>query len=195
MEQAEVDRALEKLEREVRKRFEGAPIETIELLQYGDDPEIEPGGLLVRMTIGVPEGKSATNRKDREESLEAFHDRYRDTIRELGKELRGRAGSATLEFNIVGQAEGDDEHDAHGPHIKMKLGRGPGPLGGDPSLTPVMARLGREELETLDTLIAVGIAGSRSEAVRWALARIRERPAYAELHQHAKQIETLKSQF
>src|SRR5215469_7954951 len=109
MEQAELQRAREKIEREVRKRFEGAPIETIELLQYGDDPEIEPGGLLVRITIGVPEGTSATKNKDREQALESFHDRYRDTIRELGKELRSRAGSATLEFSVVGQAADDDE--------------------------------------------------------------------------------------
>jgi len=195
MEQAELDRAREKLEREIRKRFEGAAIETVELLQYGDDPEIEPGGLLARLTIGVPEGKSATNRKDREDALESFHDRYRDTIRELGKELRSRAGSATLEFTVVGQAD-DDEHDARGPHIKMKLGRGSGPLGGgDPSLTPVMARLGQEDLETLDMLIGVGIAGSRAEAVRWALARIRERPAYEQIRARSREIEDLKSQF
>ncbi|HEX3958471.1 MAG TPA: hypothetical protein VHZ03_17890 [Trebonia sp.] len=81
--------------------------------------------------------------------------------------------------------------------MKLKLGvRGPGALGGgDPSLTPVMARVGPEELETLDTLLAVGIAGSRSEAVRWALARIRERPAYEQISAHSRQIEDLKSQF
>jgi Arc/MetJ-type ribon-helix-helix transcriptional regulator len=58
-----------------------------------------------------------------------------------------------------------------------------------------MARLGREELETLDTLIAVGIAGSRSEAVRWALTRIRERPAYEQILAHSREIDQLKSQF
>ena len=52
-----------------------------------------------------------------------------------------------------------------------------------------------EDLETLDTLITVGIASSRAEAVRWALARIRERPAYAELRTHTRQIEELKAQF
>ena len=74
--------------------------------------------------------------------------------------------------------------------------RPPGPLGlGDASLTPVMARLGAEDLETLDTLIAAGIAGSRAEAVRWALARIRERPAYEQIRAHSRQIEELKAQF
>ena len=62
-------------------------------------------------------------------------------------------------------------------------------------LTPVMARLGPVDLETLDTLITAGIAPNRAEAVRWALARIRERPAYGKLSERAREIEELKTQF
>ncbi len=62
-------------------------------------------------------------------------------------------------------------------------------------LTPVMARLGPVDLETLDTLITAGFAANRAQAVRWALARIRERPAYAKLRDRAREIEELKSQF
>ena len=51
------------------------------------------------------------------------------------------------------------------------------------------------DLETVDVLITAGIAANRAEAVRWALARIRERPAYAQLQQRAREIEELKSQF
>ena len=58
-----------------------------------------------------------------------------------------------------------------------------------------MARLSREDVATLDTLIQAGIAGSRAEAVRWTLARIRERPAFEQLRAHTREIETLKSQF
>jgi len=36
---------------------------------------------------------------------------------------------------------------------------------------------------------------NRAQAVRWALARIRERPAYAQLRERAREIEDLKSQF
>ena len=46
---------------------------------------------------------------------------------------------------------------------------------GAPPLVPVMARLGQADLETVDTLITAGIAANRAEAVRWALAGIRER--------------------
>ena len=67
------------------------------------------------------------------------------------------------------------------------------PEGG--GLTPVMARLGPVDLETLDALITAGIAPSRAEAVRWVLARIRERPAYAQLRERAREIERLKTEF
>ncbi|HTU76891.1 MAG TPA: hypothetical protein VMG38_25555 [Trebonia sp.] len=194
MEQAELERAREMFEREVRKRFDGATIAKVELLQYGEEPEVEPGGLLGRVTVAGPDGQATTGRKEREQALDEFHTRYKEAIHDFAKELRARAGSVTLEFHVEGQS--DDVEEPHGPVIKLKLGRGTGALGGgDPSLTAVMARLGPEDLETLDMLIGVGIAGSRAEAVRWALARIRERPAYEQIRAHSRQIEDLKSQF
>jgi len=47
-------------------------------------------------------------------------------------------------------------------------------------------------LDIVDTLIAAGIAGNRAEAIRWALTRIRERPAYEQLREHTRDIERLK---
>jgi hypothetical protein len=47
----------------------------------------------------------------------------------------------------------------------------------------------------VDTLISAGIAANRAEAVRWALARIGERPAYAQLREHTRDIERLKTEF
>jgi hypothetical protein len=58
-----------------------------------------------------------------------------------------------------------------------------------------MARLGPVDLWTLDTLITAGIATNRADAVRWVLARIRERPAYAKLRERAKELDDLKAQF
>ena len=52
-----------------------------------------------------------------------------------------------------------------------------------------------EDLETLDTLITAGIASNRAEAVRWALAHIRERPAFEQLRARSREIEAIKSQF
>ena len=55
-------------------------------------------------------------------------------------------------------------------------------------LTPVPeALLGPADLATLDTLITAGIAASRAAAARWALARIREQPADAQLTGRARE--------
>jgi hypothetical protein len=59
--------------------------------------------------------------------------------------------------------------------------------------TPVMARLGPGDLATLDTLITAGIVNSRAEGLRWALSRLREHPAYAQLQQHAHENDELKT--
>jgi hypothetical protein len=62
------------------------------------------------------------------------------------------------------------------------------------NLTAVMARLDTTDLEVLDALITAGIAPNRAEGVRWALARIRERPAYTQLREHIGKIDELKAQ-
>src|SRR6202008_4932385 len=105
-----------------------------------------------------------------------FHRAFEKELHRFREDLSGKLPEARrLEFSV-----GEDKH---GPHIW--LNRGPRSLearalpGAD--LTPVMARLGPMDLETLDTLITAGIASNRADAVRWALARIRERPAYEQL--------------
>ncbi len=202
MEEAEIDRLRQEFDGEVRRRFPDAPIERVEVLQYGDDPEIEPGQLLGRVVIEAPpasarEGESEKGEKGEKEErgrrLEEFHDANRPAIRELRRELDKLPASAILEFTVAGEGT---EGERKGPRLRL-AGR-PGGLGGGGEgapFTPVMARLGQEDLETLDTLITAGIASSRAEAVRWALARIRERPAYEELRAHTRQIEELKAQF
>ena len=205
MEQAEIDRLRQELDGEVRRRFPDAPIQAVEVLQYGDDPEIEPGQLLGRIVIEAPpaseqEGEGDKGGKhdkhDKEERgrrLEEFHDTHRPAIRELRRELDKLPASAILEFTVAGEAA-EGEH--RGPRLRLAGGPRGGLGGGEGGpLTPVMARLGQDDLETLDTLITAGIASSRAEAVRWALARIRERPAYEELRAHTRQIEELKAQF
>jgi hypothetical protein len=71
-----------------------------------------------------------------------------------------------------------DDHDKHADDV-----------------TPVMVRLKAPELAIVDTLITAGIANNRAEALRWALARISERPAYARLREHTHEIEALKTEF
>jgi hypothetical protein len=197
MEQAELDSLRQKFDEEVRRRFPGAPIERTEVLQYGDDPEIEPGQVLARVVVDPQGATDEEGNEDRGRRLDAFRDAHRDAMHQLRDDISKLPVPAILEFTTGGEPPAEGE----GPKrmvARMRLGGGPPgriiPVGEAP-MTPVMARLGPEDLETLDTLITVGIATSRAEAVRWALARIRERPAYEQLRARTREIEELKSQF
>src|SRR5216684_8403348 len=178
MEEAELARIREQFDQKVRERFPGAPIERVEVLQYGDQPEIEPGQLLARVIIETPDDEP-----ERRQAFDAFHDEHRVALHEFRSELNRLPTRVTLQFTTGGEP-GDGK-----PWPVIQLSHGPGgPGAGGPGLTPVMARLGAEDLETLDMLITVGIASSRADAVRWSLARIRERPAFEQLRAHTREI-------
>jgi hypothetical protein len=191
VDQAELGRIREQFDREARTRLPGVPIERTEVLQYGDDPEVEPGQVLARVVLTTPAGK-----EERARAFETLHDERREAFHELRRELNKLAVPVMLQF-VAGGEGAPDEHAPDQPRLMLKLGQARGPTGAldAPGLTPVMARLGADDLQTLDTLITAGIASSRAEAVRWALARIRERPAYEQLRARTREIEDLKAQF
>lgn len=193
MEQAELDHLRQQFDELVRTRFPDAPIVEVAVLQYGDDPEIEPGQLLGRVVVDAQGATDEGGKEERGRRLEEFHDAHRDGIRELRQDLNKLPFPAILEFTVSG---GSPDDKSRGPKMRLQGGAGgPGGLGGGGPFTPVMARLATEDLETLDMLITAGIASSRAEAVRWTLARIRERPAYEQLRARTREIEELKSQF
>jgi hypothetical protein len=175
----------QKIDEEIRARIPDGGIERVEVLQYGDDPVVEPGELAIR--IYVPAGDQES---ERERVAEDFGRTYRQQLKDLRDELNKKAPE-------VRRLEVRFGADGHGPGIMFAMaGRAleaRAMAGGD--LTPVMARLGPVDLETLDALITAGIASNRADAVRWALARIRERPAYEQLRAKAREIEELKAQF
>jgi hypothetical protein len=180
---ATLDALQQKLEELVRERFGGAAIDRVEVLQYGDD--LEPGERLARVVLQAGESE-----EERKQAMQAFDELHRSAVRELRRDLNQVPEIGLLEV-IVGDKETDDTV----PVRKVRLLPQRGALEGADVLTPVMARLGQEDLETVDTLITAGIAGNRADAVRWALARIRERPAYEKLRERAREIEELKAQF
>ena len=168
------------IEQEVGGRFPDGALDSVAVLQYGDDPSVEPGEVVIQITVGSADGPEGT-----EDPLRPFQQAHAGTIRQLQRDIPQRWPQANRFKLTTGQSTG--------PKFMLRLPAPDEPTGGD--LTPVMARLGPVDLETLDTLIAAGFAANRAQAVRWALARIRERPAYAQLRERAKEIEDLKSQF
>jgi hypothetical protein len=186
LDKAVLDRLGQKFDELVRERLPNAAIERAEVLQYGDDPEIEPGELLARIVLRAGEGA-----EDRKKAMRAFDDANEDAIHKLRNDL-----NQVPEIGLIEIIVGDKGAAGPTPIRKMRIGRPGGVLeGAEGQLTPVMARLGQDDLETVDTLITAGIAGNRADAVRWALARIRERPAYEKLRERAREIEELKAQF
>src|ERR1700728_4394139 len=198
MEQAEHERIRQQVDQLVRERFPGPEVQSVEVLGYGADPQVETSQLLARVVSAAP-GTDA----EREQAFRSLHDAHRDAFAELRKQLNKLPVDVVLQFTTspVDSCGPDDDESGPGPKkmFMQLIGPPPGaqgrPGGELPGLTPVMARLGADDLEILDTLIADGIASSRAEAVRWSLARIRERPAYEQLRARTREINELKSQF
>jgi hypothetical protein len=177
-----LDRAITDLiEQEVKGRFPEGALDSVAVLQYGDDPAVEPGQITVQVILGPAAGAEGD-----EDPVDAFHRANRDAIQALQRDIPQRWPQANR-FKFISNRGGDRK--------RLMVLRMPAPDESKDDLTPVMARLGSADLETLDTLITAGFAANRAQAVRWALARIRERPAYAELRERAKEIENLESQF
>jgi len=185
VDQAALEHVQQLLDDQIRARFPSGGIERVVLLQYGDDPVVEPGQFVLRIIVSA-----GAEKEERERVAEDFHRAFHRELEGLREDLARKLPEATrIEIRF--------SDDPGGPRFVLASpGRSPEAralAGGD--LTPVMARLGPTDLETLDTLITAGIASNRADAVRWALARIRERPAYAQLRTKAAEIEELKSQF
>ncbi len=187
MDQAAIEHLEGQLGDEVTRRFPGSAVQRVKVLQHGDEPMIEPGELLVRFVLEAGDGQ-----KPQEQAIHAFEEAHDEAFKQFRKDLAAELPSGRRLEVLTSSDSG------HG--YRMVLGgrrldslAARAAEGGE--LTPVMARLGRVDLETLDALITAGIASSRAEAVRWALARIRERPAYAQLRERAREIERLKTEF
>ena len=188
MDQAAIERLEQQLGEEVTKRFPSSAVQRVKVLQYGDEPMIEPGELLVRLIVEAAEGE-----KGQEQALHAFEEAHDEAVKQFRKDLSAALPNVWRLEVRTSSDTGDGPRMVLGGRRLDSLAARAAEGGGE--LTPVMARLGRVDLETLDALITAGIASSRAEAVRWALARIRERPAYAQLRERAREIERLKTEF
>jgi hypothetical protein len=179
-----------RVEKHVRSLFPDGVISRVQVLEYGDDPAVEPGDVAVRVFLSQPdrpEGEQAD-----EDIVDSFEKANRERLEKLHDELPRLI--AWVEFQ-PDRPDGAEEHRRHVLKIG-RGGRGTKPLDeAAEELTPVMTRLGPADLATVDTLITAGIAGSRAEVLRWAVGRIRENPAYAQLQDRVREINKLKAQF
>ena len=179
-----------RIEKHLKSVFPDGAISRVQVLEYGDDPAVEPGDVAVRVFLPRPDG--LVDEEADEDIVGAFEKANRERLRKLHDDLPRLI--AWVEF----QADSQDEAEKPSRHV-LKIGRGgraAKPLDeAAEELTPVMTRLGPADLAAVDMLITAGIAGSRAEVLRWAVGRIRENPAYAQLQDRVREISELKAQF
>jgi hypothetical protein len=179
-----------RVEKDVRSVFPDGVVSRVQVLEYGDDPAVEPGDVAIRVFLPRPD--PSEGEETDEEIVGSFKKANRERLKKLKDELPRFVAWLEFQPDSPGGAEQRRRH-------VLKIGRGgrsPKPLDEAPEeLTPVMTRLGPADLAAVDTLITAGIAGSRAEVLRWAVGRIRENPAYAQLQDRVREIGELKAQF
>ena len=174
-----MDKAMtDRIEQQVWQAFPESAIARVQVLQYGDDPEVEPGQAAVRVIFNWPgqgDGGQAGPK-----TVHQFCTANAAALGVLRHELPGVIGWA--EFRPQGEAR---PARAGGLSYRIANRGRPSPRDEAEDRTPVMVRLGAADLATVDTLITAGIVTSRAEGLRWALSRLREHPAHAHLWQQA----------
>jgi hypothetical protein len=190
MDQTEMDRIRHELETEANELFPGW-LRRVELLQRDEAPMIEPGQLMPRLVFKDPADRLQDPHPDPRKVAKAGRtfklaigpglNQFRDDLLERWPQIR-----------YIEVMQEDDSGQRTAGNVRfVEDGR----EAVDGEFTHVMVRLKTPELDIVDTLIAAGIAGNRAEAIRWALTRIRERPAYEQLREHTRDIERLKNEF
>ncbi len=97
MDQAAMDLLEQQINDEVKKRFPGV-VQRVAVLQYGDDPVIEPGELLVRVIIEAEKGREA-----QQQALQAFENAHGPAIKQFRRDLSDQLPEAgRLEFRTSG---------------------------------------------------------------------------------------------
>ena len=174
MDQATKERVQRELKEEADKLLPGG-VREVAVLEYGDDPMVEPGEVMVRVLTAAQPAE-----RDGPANQEAMKQFRHEIAQRLPEVRRFEVKSDVIDGKqrrFLTRMDSEKDRPADG------------------EFTPVMVRLRAPELEIVDTLINVGIAPNRAEAVRWALARISERPAYAQLRERTREIERLKHEF
>jgi hypothetical protein len=177
------------IDQEVRTRFPGTAVRQAVLLQYGDDPEIGPGDLWVRVLLDVD------GPEDYEPTLTAFRLANSTAIDQFASYLAAKLPEIRLvEYTF---SNNPVIRGGHGPRLSNLVGERPSDIQEweHGETTRELTRLGPAGLETLDTLIMAGTAATRAEAIRWALDRIRERPAYQRLRELRGEADKLRNEF
>ena len=176
------------LDDEAKTRFPGGAVRQVVLLQHGDDPQVEPGDLWVRV---IP---AADGPEDWQRSVDAFVDTHAAAIDQFVSYLAEKLCQIRiLEFTFDVPVNRDGHCPRWSRGVAQKLSDYRRESLGEDNFE--LTRLGPAGLETVDTLIMAGIADTRGEAIRRALDRFRELPAYERIRDHVLAAGRLIAEF
>jgi hypothetical protein len=188
-----VDKAVsDSIEQQLRSVFPEGTFTQVDVLGYGDDPDVEPGETAIRAFIDRA-GHPADTWEDDETVMRAFEKANSQAITWLHRDgqLSGIAWIQAIPDTPDRRAPGAVLWGFPSFFFGMRSD-----LAEDaPGFASVRANLGPADLATVDALITAGIAFSRAEAMRWAIGRIRENPAYAQIQGKTREISELKAKF
>lgn len=170
-----MDKALsDSVAAQLRSVFPEGTFTQVDVLGYGDDPDVEPGEAAIRAFVDRA-GCPAATFQDDEAVMRAFDNANSQTITWLHRDAQF-PGIAWIQFI-------PDTPQRRAPGAVMWgfpstfLGMRSDAATQAPGFASVQTRLGPADRATVDALITAGIASSRAEAIRWAIARIRQDPA------------------
>jgi hypothetical protein len=169
-----------------RSAFPDGAFTQIDVLGYGDDPDVEPGETAIRAFVDRA-GRPAETFQDDEEVIRAFEEAHGQAITWLHRD--GQLPSIAW-IQLIPDAP---DRRARGAVLwgfpSMFFGMRSDVADAEPGFASVHTRLGPADLATVDAVITAGIASSRAEVMRWAIGRIREDPANARIQQKARDID------
>src|ERR1700759_5299697 len=111
MDQDEKERLERGTEEELNRRFGDGTVQKVEVLQYGDEPVIEPGQVMVRVIL-------TPTHEDPDETLHSFEKAHREAIEHLRKRVAQKMPFiGRVEFTLPTQ-RGERKH----PVISMSIG-------------------------------------------------------------------------
>ena len=161
----------------------------VDVLGYGDDPEVEPGDTAIR--VFIDRADRPEENWDSHKTLDDWADVNSEGIDKLRDGLLPSIAWVSF-FPDTPERQAAPGQDWGGMRW---LGKRSDVMETAPEFTRVATKLGPDDLATIDALIMAGVVASRSEALRWAVGRIRENSAYGQLQEQVHEIEELKSQF
>jgi hypothetical protein len=186
-----VDKAIsDSLAAKLRSAFPEGAFTQVDVLGYGDDPDVEPGETAIRAFVDRG-GQPAATFEDDEKVIRAFGEANDEAITWLHHD------SQLPSIAWIQLIPDTPERRAPGAVLwgfpSMFFGMRSDVTDGTPGFADVRTRLGPADLATVDSLIGAGVAASRAEVLRWAVGRIRENPAYTQIEEKVRDIGDLRA--